>query len=147
MTPLDQALEAARTDVNARPAYYELFLNTSLYIPTHDKPEGEKNEKVKEGESVVPLIAEAEGKDYLLMFDSQERLSAWAQREMPFICLPGFAVAEMSPPELNWALNVGTDFAREFEANEVAWLKEVVAKFQEQAGDEEEEEEVGDDEE
>ena len=147
MTELDQALEAARQNNEARSAFYELFLHTNLYIPTHDAPAEGQDAELKEGESVVPLIAEAEGKDYLLLFDTQERLAAWAEREMPFICLPGYAVTEMSPAQLNWALNVGTEYAREFAAEEVAWLKDVVEKFEAQAADEEGEEGAGDDEE
>jgi hypothetical protein len=42
-------------------------------------------------------------------------------------------VVEISTPELYWALNIGTDFQKEFVPEEINWLKDVVRQCQAEA--------------
>lgn len=137
MTDLDQALELLRADVNdakGQSRYYDLFLNTVFYVPTVDKEvHGLPMDDLEEG-AVMPLVIEAEGNDYLMLFDTRERLTAWAEAEVDFVEVPGHVLAENTMPPLQWALNVGTDYSKRFLSDEIAWLKEVVEKCEAAAG-------------
>ena len=117
MTELDQALEKYRADDEHQAAYYELVLNTDFYIPICD-PETE------EQESVVPLVFESEGKSYLMLFDSEERLTTWAKQTVRHAVIAGHLLAEISTPELYWAVNFGAGNAKEFVPDEINWLKD-----------------------
>jgi hypothetical protein len=133
MTELDQALENLRRDMNDaknQSKFYDLFLNATFFVPTLDKqtPEG-----AGEGE-VMPLVIEAEGNDYLMLFDTKERLVSWAQTEAPFVKVPGHVLAATTMPPLHWALNVGTEYSKSFLPDEIAWLREVVERCNEAAG-------------
>lgn len=133
MTELDQALVKANEDEAARPAYYELLLNSMLFIPTHDTP-GDSTE-LNEGDEFSPLIGEADGKDYLFVFDTQERLAAWAEEEVGFVTLPGHVITDMCPQEMHWILNIGSDYPREFISEELGWMKQMVEQAREEIGD------------
>jgi hypothetical protein len=130
MTELDEALEALRAnhdDPKAQSGFYDLFLNSMFFVPTVDemidtKDNGDK-EKVE-----VPLIIVADETDYLVFFDQKERLYEWAEKEVPFLQLPGHVLAEMTTNELNWAMNIDTDYNKQFAPDEIAWLKDVVER-------------------
>ena len=117
MTELDQALEKYREDDEHQDAYYDLVLNTDFYIPTCE-PEDENPD------SVVPLLFESEGKSYLMLFDSEERLTAWAKQPVRHAVLAGHLLAEIATPEIHWAVNFGDDNAKEFVPEEIKWLKD-----------------------
>ena len=139
MTDLDNALSALREkpeDHKAQSGFYDLFLNSPFYIPTTNEmvsPDGEADEE----EIEVPLILENEGTDFLVFFDEQNRLNAWAEQEAPYVKLPGHVLAEMTTDNLHWAMNIGTDHFKEFVPDEIAWLKDVVARCKAE-GDKEE---------
>jgi len=127
MTAIDKALALLaqdRHDPKALSEFYDVFLNTNFFIPTLDDDESGAVEK----EHAVPLIIEAEGNDYLLLFDSEERLRNWAQAQVGFVEVPGHVIAEMSTPPLHWALNVGCEQNKQFLPEEIAWLREVVER-------------------
>ncbi len=127
MTELDQALENLRRDMNDaknQSKFYDLFLNASFFVPTF--VDGEEA-VAGEGE-VMPLVIEAEGNDYLMLFDTKERLLSWAQTEAPFVEVPGHVLAATTMPPLHWALNVGTEYSKSFLPDEIAWLREVVER-------------------
>tara|TARA_R110000868_G_scaffold358005_4_gene619517 strand:+ start:2713 stop:3111 length:399 start_codon:yes stop_codon:yes gene_type:complete len=129
MTPLDQALEAAKTSQCKRNAFYGLLVSSTLYVPTHDT-------ETDKPETFNPILAEAEGITYLMVFDTEEKLSAWAQTPMTFAPLPGHALIEITTGNIHWALNPGTDHAKILQPDEIAWLKDLVVKFKKDAGDE-----------
>lgn len=127
MTELDQALDNLRRDMNDaknQSKFYDLFLNASFFVPTFVD---EENESAGEAE-VMPLVIEAEGNDYLMLFDTKERLLSWAQTDAPFVEVPGHVLAATTMPPLHWALNVGTDYSKSFLPDEIAWLREVVER-------------------
>lgn len=139
MTDLDKALvqfqQNMDDEANRRPLY-DLFLNTVFFVPTHEDPSPQaEGETVPQGH-VIPLIIEAGGNDYLMLFDNEERLRNWAQTEVSFIEVPGHVIAAMSAAPLHWALNVGTEFSKEFLPEEIAWLREVVERCDELAAQE-----------
>lgn len=132
MTPLDQALKDLHDDpenVEKRHEYYNLFLQTRYFVPAFDQDQGDihKGEGTLDNpEEALPLVMEAEGNRYLLLFDSQERVDAWAGQAVKCLLVPGFVAVTMAAEGLRLALNVGTDCSKEFVPEEVAWLKAVV---------------------
>ncbi len=138
MTELDKALEAFQQDMDDtknQSLFFDLFLNSHFYIPiidSKDLPEGA--ESVEPGHA-VPLIVEAEGNDYMMLFDTEERLHAWAQTKANYVVVAGHVVAEMSEPPLHWALNVGTEYPKQFVPDEIAWLRDIVEKCNVETGE------------
>lgn len=131
MTPLDTALAKYIADDNEANPYYDLVLNSSFHIPTFDEAPEEGQPAVAENDAISPVLLESDGKTYLMLFDSEERLRAWAKQTVSFVVLPGYAIAEMTTRELHWAVNVGTDYSKEFVPEEIAWLQDAVRKCHE----------------
>jgi hypothetical protein len=136
MTDIDRALEAMRRDMSDagnQSKFYDLFLNATFFVPILDEQAvGGAGTTVPDGE-VLPLVIEAEGNDYLMLFDSKERLHAWAEAEVGCVEVPGHVLAATTEPPLHWALNVGTEYAKQFVPGEIAWLREVVERCNAQA--------------
>ena len=134
MTEIDQALADLRAnpdDRKAQSGFYDLFLNMSFFVPTINQAVDTDDEGGQETIE-VPLIIEADGTDYLVFFDRQERLNDWAEEEVPCLQRPGHVLAEMTPDKLCWAMNIGTEFNKQFAPDEIAWLKDVVARCKEE---------------
>ncbi|BDV42219.1 hypothetical protein GURASL_11420 [Geotalea uraniireducens] len=130
MTELDKALELLRQDANDarnQSKYYDLFLNSTFFVPARDEPVAGEDAGPAEGQA-LPLIMEAEGNDYLMLFDTRERLQDWAAREVRFVEVPGHVLAAITMPPLHWALNVGTGYSKQFLPDEIAWLRGVVER-------------------
>jgi len=139
MSGLDQALQALRLDMNdakRQSSFYDLFLNTTFCVPTLDQQELDGESAEEEGQ-VLPLIIESEGNDYLMIFDSEERLKAWAAEDAKWVGVPGYVLAATTMPPLHLALNVGTEYSKQFLPDEIAWLREVVERCNEAAEKEE----------
>lgn len=134
MTSLDQAFKNLHDDpenVEKRNEYYSLFLRTNYFVPAFDPEQGDVHKgegSLDNPEQALPLVMEAEGKRYLLLFDSQERVDAWAGEAVKCLSVPGFVAVKMAAEGLHLALNVGTDCSKEFVPEEIAWLKAVVDK-------------------
>lgn len=142
MTPMDQALETLRQDMRDpknQSQFYDLFLNSTFYVPTagEEVPPGENGAEEQEG--AMPLIIDLEGTDYLMIFDTEERLRDWTGGKGEFVPVPGYVLAATSLPPLHWALNAGTDFSKQFHPEEIAWLRDVVERCRAAAGEEGEE--------
>jgi len=128
MTPLDSAYASAQKSEEHQSIFYNTFLNSELFIPTHDIPEKDQHKRAGENESISPIFIESEGVQYLMLFDSKERLSAWAQKEVGFVALPGHTVVEMMSQEIHWVLNAGTEYVKTFVPEEIQWLKQNLAE-------------------
>ncbi len=136
MTELDKALkilEQDRRDPKNQSQYYDLFLNSTFFVPTFEGAAGDGQGDAPDENHVMPLILEADGNDYMVLFDTEERLRNWAQGEVSFIEVPGHVIAEMSTPPLHWALNVGTEHSKQFLPDEIAWLRESVERCNQEA--------------
>jgi len=131
LTELDEALKALRLnmdDAKGQSKFYDLFLNASFFVPTLDENEFKgAGDTLQEGQ-VLPLIIESEGNDYLMLFDTKERMQSWAEAEVQWVDVPGHVLAATTMPPLHWALNVGTEYSKQFLPDEIAWLKEVVER-------------------
>lgn len=141
MTELDKALTTLRQDMNdakGQSKYYDLFLNASFYVPNLDEQALDGVTDAAQEGQVLPLIIESEGNDYLMLFDTKERLLAWAQTEVKWVEMPGHVLAVTTMPPLHWALNAGTDYSKQFLPDEIAWLREVVERCNAEAGGQEE---------
>ncbi len=128
MSHLDSAYAAAMKGQEKQSIFYDAFLNAQLFIPTHSMPETDVQRRAGDDESISPILVELEGVQYLMLFDSKERLSAWAQREVGFVVLPGHAIVEMMNTDIHWALNAGTEHMKTFVSDEIQWLKETVGQ-------------------
>lgn len=136
---LDQALVVLRQDMNnakSQSKFYDIFLNTDFLVPTLDPQELDGEAELAEGE-VLPLIIEAEGHDYLMIFDSEDRLKGWAGESAKWVPVPGHVLAATTMPPLHMAMNVGTEYSKQFLPDEIAWLREIVERCN-QAGAEQE---------
>ena len=139
LTALDQALQSLRedmTDAKRQSKYYDLFLNTTFCVPELEPQELAGAAAPGEGE-VLPLIIEADGNDYLMIFDTEERLQSWAAEEVKWVGVPGYILAATTMPPLHWALNVGTEHSKQFLPDEIAWLREAVERCNAAAAPEE----------
>lgn len=140
LTALDEALKALRLDMDnakGQSKFYDLFLNTSFFVPTLDDEEFKGDVDTLQDGQVLPLVIESEGNDYLMLFDTKERMQAWAEAEVKWVDVPGYLLAATTMPPLHWALNVGTEYSKQFLPDEIAWLKEVVERCAAAAEEEE----------
>jgi len=127
MSVLDEALKAYVDGGAGQDAYYQLLLDSDFYIPLQ---EDESDTPLDQRQSVQPLVIESEGKYYMLLFDSEERLTAWAKKPMPFVQLAGHRAALVTTPKLHWAVNLGTGFAKELLPEEIDYLKTLAGDAQ-----------------
>jgi hypothetical protein len=131
VTKLDDALEKYIEDEKAQAPYYDLILNSNFCVPTHAEEGVVGEQELTEDSEIVPLILSAEGDDYMMLFENAERLTAWAKEEVSYVVLPGDLLARMTPPALYWALNMGTEYSKQFEPDEIAWLRQIVEQYEE----------------
>lgn len=138
MEKLDEALVDLRQnlrDYKKQSAFYDLFLNAAFFVPVLEPPRAkEAGDSNDDGtRAVVPMVIEAEGNDYLMLFSSLERLKGWSPEELPYIEVPGHVLALNTVPPLHWALNAGTDFSKQFHPEEIDWLRSCVQQCQKEA--------------
>lgn len=133
MTAIDTALKNLREDPEStelRNDFYRLFLSSTFFLPTYDEETGEVSVN-KADEKMLPLIMESEGNNYMMIFDAEDRVAEWSEEGVHCIALPGHVIVEMATDGLHLAMNVGTEQAKVFVPEEIAWLKEVVIKGRE----------------
>ena len=133
MTDLDKALDLYMQDEKAQAPHYDLVLNSNFYIPVHDQGETVGQQDLKDNDEIVPLILNADDNEYLMLFENEERLMAWANEKISYVVVAGDVIAQMTPPELHWALNMGTDYQKQFVPDEIGWLKEIIQQYSELA--------------
>ncbi|MCD6525597.1 MAG: SseB family protein [Desulfuromonas sp.] len=131
MTELDKALDLYMQDEKDQAPYYDLVLNSKFYIPVHDQGAAVGQQDLKDNDDIVPLILEADDAEYLMLFESEERLVAWANEEVSYVVVAGDVIVQMTPPQLHWALNMGTDYQKQFVPDEINWLKEIIKQYAE----------------
>lgn len=139
MTELDNALVELRQDMSDarnQSKYYDLFLNATFFVPTLDEQALDGGADAPEEGPVLPLIIEADGNDYLMLFDTKERMLAWTRTEVKWVEVPGHVLAATTMPPLHWALNVDTEYSKQFVPDEIAWLRDVVERCNAEAAKE-----------
>lgn len=123
LSPLDQAYVLAMENADQELDYYNLFLNSELFIPVHSY---KKDESPKTGVTFDPILMKTDGVLVLMLFDSLERLRAWGNDDMAYVSMPGRTVVEAVGSDIHWALNVGTGNMKVFAPEELQWLKELI---------------------
>jgi len=127
MTALDDALQQAQRPDGIDSSFYTAFLSSILYIPTHDAAPETDDQRASEDQSVSPIIIDGGDVQVIMLFDSPERLEAWAEEETHYAGVPGHVIAEIFPSSYHWFLNYGTDHGKEFTSEEIEWIKENLA--------------------
>jgi hypothetical protein len=123
-TALDQHLAAAREDGSQADAYYELLLQSELFVPVWSaKVSPDAQGRSQDGDSFAPVVIEMEGRRIVPLFDTQARLATWAEREIEFIALAGQILFEILDPAFEFVLNPGTDHVKVFSVEERAWIR------------------------
>ena len=84
-TELDKALMFVEENPDEIHVFYNTFLNSILYLPTHDAPESDTVGVAPAGKKLSPIFTQSGGTIFLMIFDSLDRLSAWAEKE-DWIC-------------------------------------------------------------
>jgi len=120
MTALDNALEKYIDDPNQQSQYYELVLKTDFYIPIVDDGDATP---VEQRENVTPLVLKSDDKPYILLFDTEERVNSWSKEPVQYMILAGYEMVKHTPAGLHWAVNIGSERAKEFVPDEIAYLK------------------------
>ena len=132
---LDQALQSMRQDMadtTSQSKFYDIFLNTTFCVPKLDPQELDGDAAIAEGEA-LPLIIESDGNDYLMIFDTEERLKEWAGKSVKWVGVPGHVLAATTMAPLHLAMNVGTAHSKQFLPDEIAWLRDVVEQCEQAA--------------
>ncbi|PLX98906.1 MAG: hypothetical protein C0622_11205 [Desulfuromonas sp.] len=123
MTKIDDAIQMALDDSDMQAQFYDLFLNSSFYVPVHDEERGEGHDG-----GAQPLLVAANDNTYLMLFDTIKRLTDWADETVKYLSVPGHVITQISTSDIHWVLNYGTEMQKFFEPGEIAWLKAVVER-------------------
>jgi hypothetical protein len=135
MTDLDKLIAAAyasegkQDDVNK---VYLSFLRSGLLIPVEKLPEGKVIDPESDEEPFKPLFADVDGSYFMLVFDTVERLRAWAGDQMDlidYVEISGRYIVAGLSDQVYLGLNIGAEFYKEFSPDEVQQLKKIVARI------------------
>ncbi|MFM8269434.1 MAG: SseB family protein [Pseudomonadota bacterium] len=111
-TPLDEALKSALADQKFANFFYDTFLNTVIFMPV-------RKEETQEGtwtelslkDRFFPLFLKFENGRAVPVFDSMERLKAWAQTQsFDFLKIKAHVLLKLLDPSMALVLNSGTAF-------------------------------------
>lgn len=121
-TPLDRAHAAMESDGSeaARLRFYETLAAAELFLLL---------EGAVEGDSVVPQAFDVEGQAFVLVFDTEQRLSEFASETADYVALSGRALAEMLAEQglgLGLNLEVGSS-AMLLPPEAMTWLTDALA--------------------
>jgi hypothetical protein len=131
MTPLDQAhaaMDAAPDDDAARLRFYDRLAGSELVLLLEEEPEGAQ---------IRPALFPVEDQTFALVFDSEERLTAFAEGAAPYAALSGRALARMLAGQgVGLGVNLGVaPSSILIEAASVDWLSATLAEAPEEVED------------
>lgn len=123
-TPLDlahAAMEVAPEDTGARLRFYATLADSELILLLDGEPEGDA--------PITPSVYDLDGGRYVMAFDSEDRLAAFAGAPAPYAALPGRVIAtQLAGQGIGIGLNLGvaaSAFLMPVEAAE--WLADTLA--------------------
>jgi len=124
MTPLDEAhgaMEAAPDDAAARLRFYDRLAGSEVFLLLEEEAEGDR---------IRPRIFPVEGQSFVVVFDREERLTAFAEGQAPYAALSGRALAEMLAGQgIGLGVNLGVaPSSILIEAASVDWLAATLAE-------------------
>lgn len=119
--PLEESLVRAIDEPGHRSQFYRDFLAADLFVGLHGPAPPMENGTIKPGTGVHIQGVEAGGKTYLAVFSSMPRLRTFLDEEVATLRLACRDLLEMTRgAEL--MLNPGSDYGKEFVAEEIAAL-------------------------
>ena len=127
-TPLDlahAAMQANLDDDTVRLRFYECLADGELIVLLA---------REAEGDSIDPELFELEGESFVLVFDSEDRLTAFTEKPAPYAALPGRVIAGMLAGQ-NIGLGVNLGVAPSsilIPAEAMGWLAETLGHAPEQ---------------
>ena len=124
-TPLDlahAAMEAAPEDAPARLRFYSVLADCELILLLQDEPHGDA--------PIAPMVHDLDGGRYVLAFDSEDRLAAFAEAPVPYAALPGRVIAQqLAGQGIGIGLNLGVaPSAFLMPADATEWLANTLAQ-------------------
>lgn len=128
LSVLDQAyagvLASDEPDEELELDYYDLFLNSVLYVPTHKMTEQERDGVSNDDIAILPVIIEDEERQYVMLFDSKEMLQEWAENEdFDAVEMRGCdAINIFGGEKYYMMLNVLSEHQKEFSLEEIQFL-------------------------
>lgn len=128
-TPLDLAhlaMEANPEDVPARLKYFERLADSELFMLLTEEPKGE---------TLSPEMFDLSDGSFILVFDREERLSAFVGKPAPYAALSGRVIAGMLQGQgVGMALNPDVaPSSNIIDPSAVSWLAETVSAAPEAA--------------
>ncbi len=131
MTELDKALAAAyasegkQDDVNK---VYLMLLRSTLFLPVQKG----YTQTSEEEEPFKPLFAKIDGNYILLVFDTLERLTAWAGDQIDqvnYVEVSGRDIVAGINEQVFLYLNYGSEIYKEFTPDEIKRVKTIVSRI------------------
>ena len=128
LSVLDQAyigvLASDEPDEELELDYYDLFLNSVLYVPTHKMNEEERESVSADDIAILPVVIEDEERQYIMLFDSKDRLKEWADGEaFEAVEMRGCdAINIFGVENYHMMLNVMSEHQKEFSLEEIQFL-------------------------
>ncbi len=131
MTALDDAfaaMEAAPDDDAARLRYYDKLAGSELFLLLDEDPQGDR---------VRPRIFPVEDGQFVLVFDREDRLTAFAEGPAPFAAMSGRALAGMlAGQDIGLGVNLGVaPSSILISAPSVDWLAETLGQSPDEVED------------
>lgn len=106
--------------------FYNALMREELLVPVEELPVEEPGAvNSAEGMSIKPVVVEQDGKQTIMLFDTEDRLSNWADGEMAFVGLEGHVIFTMLDGTYQVILNPGQELHKLFGNDEVQWLHDV----------------------
>lgn len=127
MTPYDRAhaaMEAAPDNEALRLAVYDRLADAELFVLLEEEPEGD---------NITPQLFETEEGDFVLAFDTEERLAEFVGAVAPYAALPGRVIAQNLAGEgLGLGINLGVaDSAMLLPPEALEWLTHTLTRVPE----------------
>lgn len=126
-TPLDKLLASARTNPQMGEEYLNFLLNSEIFMPVWNDMDTKKPD---EGMQIQPVLTNNEEGQYVMAFDTKERLENWLTEEIGGIAaikgIDLFMMVEHKPIQI--CMNAGTTAIKVFSREEIRWVMQNVTK-------------------
>ena len=114
------AMEARPEDDTPRLAFFEQLASSQLFVPLDAEPVGE---------TIAPRTFDTSEGTFVLAFDTEDRLTAFAEGPSPYAALPGRSIVEMLVgQDVGLGLNLGVAPSSQLiPATVLVWLAETLS--------------------
>lgn len=114
--------------------YYDLFLNSVLYVPTHEVPDEELKGVSNDEIAVLPVVIEDGDRQYIMLFDDKAQLQKWAGDEDFGVAeMQGYDVINIFGADSYMMLNVLSENQKEFTPEEIEFLLSNIKEVKQKA--------------